>query len=217
MTEIVQQTPVTPPSAPVTPPSPTPALTNQPTSATPKEGEPALVNAETKPEAKPEGAPEKYAAFTLPEGATANESVITEASGIFKELGLSQAQAQRLVDFYSKDSLKAADAGVKLWQDTQQTWRDEVKNSPDIGGAKLGPVMATINKAINTIGDAKLIDGFREAMNITGAGNNPAFIRAFYAMAQKLTEGGPVSGSPTAAKPQLTGAAAMYPNLKSSG
>lgn len=148
---------------------------------------------------------------------TANEPVLTEFSSIAKELGLPQASAQKLVDFYTKVSSEAADAGVRLWQTTQQTWRDEVKSDPVIGGQKLNQVMGTINKAINTIGDAKLIDGFREAMNITGAGNNPAFIRAFYAMAQKLTEGGPVSGSPTASATKSFGAAAMYPNLKSSG
>lgn len=195
--------PVTTPATPVETPKPT-------------EGEPSLVNAEARPVAKPEGAPEKYDAFTLPEGYEANEPVLTEASGIFKDLGLSQDQAQKLVDFYSKVSSDAADAGVRLWQETQTAWRDEVKADPVIGGQKLDQVMGTINKAINTIGDAKLISGFREAMNITGAGNNPNFIRAFYALATKLTEGGPVSGRPETAAPK-SAAAAMYPNLKPAG
>lgn len=214
-------------------PTQEPALTNQPTVTPPsvttltpagtppsepsKTAEASLVNAEVKPEAKPEGAPEKYEAFKIPDGYEANEPVLTEATGVFKDLGLSQGQAQKLVDFYSKISANAANEGVKLWQDTQTAWRDEVKNAPDIGGAKLGQVMATINKAINTIGDAKVISEFREAMNITGAGNNPNFIRAFYALAQKLTEGGPVSGRPESQKAPTSAAAAMYPNLKPAG
>ncbi len=142
---------------------------------------------------------------------------MTKFSGIAKELGLPQASAQKLVDFYSEISAQAADAGVKLWQETQSTWRDEVKSDPVIGGQRLGQVMATINKAIGGLGDAKLISDFREAMNITGAGNNPAFIRAFHVLATKLTEGGPVSGNPESKPRPASAGAAMYPNLKSSG
>lgn len=218
MTDISQPTPVPQvTNPPVMTPSSPDQKTTPPQESKPTEGEPSLVNAEAKPVAKPEGAPEKYAAFTLPEGYEANEPVLTEATGIFKDLGLSQGQAQKLVDFYSKVSADAADAGVKLWQDTQSAWRDEVKADPVIGGQKLGPVMATINKAISTIGNAKLISEFREAMNITGAGNNPAFIRAFHSLAQKLVEGGPVSGRPESSqKPPATAGAALYPNLRPS-
>lgn len=212
-------------------PTPVPQVTNPQTTSNTQ----TQVVAETKPQAteaegslvtegtkdavvaKPEGAPEKYEAFTLPEGYEANEPVLIEATGLFKEIGLSQAQAQKLVDFYSKVSADAADAGIKLWQETQTAWREEVKADPVIGGQKLGPVMATIKKAINTIGDAKLISEFHEAMNITGAGNNPAFIRAFHSLAQKLVEGGPVSGKPESSqKPPATAGAALYPNLKPS-
>lgn len=221
MTDQSQQTPAPPvTNPPVTTPNSTDQTTTPPPESKPIAAEGSLVTEGTKDAivAKPEGAPEKYEAFTLPEGYEANEPVLTEATGLFKEIGLSQAQAQKLVDFYSKVSADAADAGVKLWQDTQTAWREEVKADPVIGGQKLGPVMATIKKAINTIGDAKLISEFHEAMNITGAGNNPAFIRAFHSLAQKLVEGGPVSGKPESSqKPPATAGAALYPNLKSSG
>lgn len=220
MTDQSQPTvaPVTPPTGTTLPPTSTTPDPKSTTSETTTEADPSLVNAEDKPVAKPEGAPEKYSAFILPEGYEANELVLQEATGIFKDLGLSQSQAQKLVDFYSKVSSDAADAGVRLWQETQTAWKDEVKSDPVIGGQKLGPVMATINKAINGLGDATLISGFREAMNITGAGNNPAFIRAFYAFATKLTEGGPVSGRPESGnKPPTSAGAALYPNLKSAG
>ena len=49
-----------------------------------------------------EGAPETYADFTVPEGSTVSKEVIGEsATPLFRELGLSQDQAQKLVDFYS--------------------------------------------------------------------------------------------------------------------
>lgn len=142
---------------------------------------------------------------------------MTEASGLFKELGLPQAGAQRLVDLYAKISQSAADAPLQLLQDQQTKWRDEIKADPEIGG-KLDQVRATVSKAIDGLGDAKLAQAFREAMDFTGAGNNPAFIRAFYKLAQKVTEGSHVSGNPpNAAKKPQSAAQAMYPGLPSGG
>jgi hypothetical protein len=58
-------------------------------------------------------------------------------------------------------------------------------------------------------------------MDYTGAGNNPAFIKAFWKMAQALTEGGHVAGTgpapigqkPPGAAERPTAAKALYPNL----
>ena len=61
---------------------------------------------------------------------------------------------------------------------------------------------------------------FRKAMDVTGAGNNPAFIRAFYKLAQKVTEGHIVTNgkpsplgqtAPDAAPKSASGT--FYPNL----
>jgi hypothetical protein len=57
-------------------------------------------------------------------------------------------------------------------------------------------------------------------MDITGAGNNPAFIRAFFKLAQQVTEGRHVAGrgpstagqSNPSAAPRTAGEA-LYPNL----
>lgn len=172
----------------------------------------SLLNEGTKPAADV-AAPEAYADFTLPDGFEANDEIMTEAKTVFKDLNLPQASAQRLVDMYAKVSQTAAEAPFKLWQDTQADWVSKVKADPEIGG-KLDQVKATISKAIDGLGDSKLASDFREAMDYTGAGNNPAFIRAFYRLASKITEGSHVSGAPggQTAKPR-SAASAMYPNL----
>ena len=173
---------------------------------------------------KPEGespsdviVPDKYEAFKLPDGFEANEVLMTEAQGVFKELGLPQSSAQRLIDLYAKATTDAADAPIKHWVDTQNKWRSEVKADPVIGGSKLNQVLGTISKAIDSFGDVKLAKEFREAMDSTGAGNNPAFIKGFYRMASKLVE--PVThvgGQPAGGKP-ASAAAAVYPHLPSGG
>lgn len=142
---------------------------------------------------------------------------MTEAAGVFKELNLPQEGAQRLVDLYTKQIQEAVEAPFKLWQQTQEKWISEIKTDPEIGG-KLDQVKTTVARAIDGLGDPKLAADFRQAMDYTGAGNNPAFIRAFYKLASKLTEGGFVSGRGPAPQGQRANGAsrpsaaqAMYP------
>jgi len=123
------------------------------------------------------------------------------------------------MDLYGKELVEAETAPFRVWQETQEKWRTEIRNDPDIGG-KLDQVRETVSRAIDGLGDPKLAREFKEAMNYTGAGNNPAFIRAFYKLAQMVTEGKAVpaggpspAARPGGARPSL--AQAMYPGLPS--
>lgn len=197
---------------PTTPTTPDPAKSSEAISST--------TSSSTEP--KPaEGAPEAYADFKAPENYTLDPKMIAEAAPIFKELGLSQDQAQRLVDLQAKLSLAAAKAPQETYEKLRSDWRTEANAHPDLKG-KLGPggeVSTVIGKAIDSFGP-DLAKDFRAAMDLTGAGDNPAFIRAFYKLAQSVAEGTHVSGTnpsphsqaaPGAGKPSA--AKSMYPNL----
>jgi hypothetical protein len=190
-----------------TTPTETPSLANQP-------GE-SLANQKTAPEG---GAPETYAAWTVPEGFAMDETVSKEISGIFKGLNLSQEQGQKLVDFYTAKTAESANQPYQVWQETQEQWIKEVKADRELG-PRLNEVKTTISRAIDGLNDPKLARDFREAMDYTGAGNNPAFIRAFWKLAQMVTEGGHVAGSGPSPQGQRrqgetpSAARAMYPNL----
>lgn len=177
---------------------------------------------ETKTEAK--GAPEKYEDFKVPDGFELDPKVKAEIEPLFKGLGLSQEGAQSLVDFYTKQTREAAEAPAKAWTDMANEWRTASENHPDLRG-KLGPggeVNVRIGKLLDSLGDPALTADLRKFMDITMAGNHPAFIRAFNIFAQRLTEGTHVSGNDPSKEGQSlrpTGqpnaAAAMYPNLPS--
>lgn len=209
--EIASQTQTTSPGATTpqtsTTPTETPSLANQP-------GE-SLTNQKTETVG---GAPEAYATWNVPEGFQLDETVSKEIGGIFKGMNLSQEQGQRLVDFYTAKTAESANQPYQVWQETQEQWVKEVKADREIGH-KLNEVKTTISRAIDGLNDPKLAASFREAMDFTGAGNNPAFIKAFYKLAQMVTEGGHVAGSgPSAAGQRRAGevpsaAQAMYPNL----
>jgi hypothetical protein len=164
------------------------------------------------------GPPAKYE-FKLPEGAQLDEKAVEEASAIFKDLGLNNKGAQRLVDFYTAKMAEIAEAPQKAWTDTQKEWQAQIKNDKELGG-KLPEVRSTVARAIDSLGDPALAKEFRLAMDVTGAGNHPAFIKTFYKLAQTMTEGKHVSGTAPSkfgqAAPGSTErpstARALYPN-----
>lgn len=206
------------PQTPSSTPTPSPTPTPEPSPEPKPDGEPkSLLNQEA-----PAGAPEAYADFAVPEGYEIDPAVVAEAAPLFKEMGLTQAQAQKLVDVYSKHSAATSEGLSEMVRQQNEAWQSEAKAHPDLRG-KLdpgGPVLTTISRALDSLGDAKLSSEFKAAMDFTGAGNHPAFIRTFYALAKRLTEGAhvggngpsplgqraPGSGPPSAAK-------ALYPNL----
>lgn len=166
------------------------------------------------------GAPEKYEAFTVPDGYELDAKVAEEAGAIFKELGLPQAAAQKLVDFYAKQTGEAFEQPMRAYEEMRTGWRNEVVTNPALGDGKdLKPeVKATLGRAIDSMG-AKEATAFRAALDLTGAGDNPAVIAGLYALAQLATEGRPVrAGGPApVSRPggRPSPAAALFPNLPS--
>jgi|SRR5581483_8205241 len=200
-------------------------------SATPSTTEPKLDPSTATQAAKPAdpkaaekseaSVPDKYE-FKAPEGYELNAKLVEEATPIFKELGLTQEAAQKLVDFYAK----AAAEPERLMTEMRSGWRDEVIKNPALGDGKdnLKPeVRANISRAIENVGDAKAISAFKEAMDLTGVGDHPAIIAGLNALGKQLAEGTLVrGGAPSSAgqtapnAPKPTAAQALYPNLPSS-
>ena len=203
------------------------ASTTQPTETT-TEAKPPETKPPEKAEAKPpqEGAPEKYELFKVPDGYELDEEAFKEISEKFKSMNLTQAQAQELVDYYNDLTIKTENAPYEAYDNLRQEWRDTVIKDPQIGNGTDGlkpEVNATIGRAIDSLGP-DLAQQFRDAMTLTGAGDNPTFVKAFYNLAQRLGEGTFVAGrGPSPAGQSRSGtpqpasaAAAMYPHLPSS-
>lgn len=200
-----------------TPAASTPNTSTTPAAATQADDGKSLLNKDAPAPAT--GAPETYEEFKVPEGFTLDTEVAKEAGTIFKGMNLTQTQAQSLIDFYVAKTQETLQQPYKAYQDMREGWQNQVKNDPEIGG-KLDQVKQTVARALDSLGDPGLARDFREAMDITGAGDNPAFVRAFYRLAQKVTEGRPTQGNGPAkagqaepgARPASAGKA-LYPNL----
>lgn len=203
--------------------NPEPKLGTEGDPAPKKDGEPeGKKDGEGKTD--PKAVPEKYE-FTAPEGYTVDEKLIEEATPILKELGLTNEQGQKLIDIWNKHSIEAAEGPYKQYQTMRDGWRNEVAKSADLGDGKdniSAETQKNINKVFESIGDAKVVEKFKTALDLTGAGDHPDLVRAFNALGKVLGEGTVVRGSgpaPTGQKAPnapTSAAQALYPNLPSS-
>lgn len=184
--------------------------------AKPAEGEKSLLNEDD----KPVGAPEKYD-FKLPEGYELDPGVSKEASDLFKKHGLPAEAAQELVDFYIKQASASASAPFEAYKAQRQEWRNEIKSDATL--ANIGDVKTTISRALTSLGDAKLVSEFKAAMDLTGSGDHPAFVKVLFKLSQKLVEGSHISGAgpsehgqkPNGQAGKPSAAQALYPGLPS--
>jgi hypothetical protein len=162
---------------PETIPTPTPAMVD----------ESVLTGPTRQPDPAPETpAPEApaYGEFKLPDGATVDGASLEQATTLFKEAGLPQEQAQKFIDLALSREQAAATKGVQAFVDLQTKWVSEIKADPEIGGTRFEASMASAGRAIDRLG----VPGLREALNLTGAGNNPAIVKAFVRLGQMVSE-----------------------------
>lgn len=192
------------------------------TNETTKTNETSLANEKT--EAQKTGAPEKYEPFKAPEGLTFAEESLTKANTLFKELGLSQEHGQKLMDLYAAEVQAVQKSLTDTVAENNKTWRTEITNDPKYGDGN-GKLKGTTLKAIADVKNqlpADIRTAFEEAMDFTGAGNHPGFIKGLVALAEKLGEGAHVAGNgPTKGGQERPGSVsgigprALYPDNKS--
>lgn len=165
--------------------------------------------------AKPAEAPAALdiAKLTLPEGMKSDDPQLAAFSGLMADDKLSpQERGQKLLDLYNESHKSAATAATAAWKAVNEDWIKSVKTDSEIGGAKFETTKITISKAIDSLGPTAAA-AFRQALDVTGAGNNPAIWKGLHAMAMRLTEGGHVAGNVAgSAKPSIGDA--FFPNSK---
>ncbi len=195
----------TPPTTPTPDPKTDPKPTDDKTTTTP-------------------AVPDSYA-FKAPEGQKLDDALVAAATPIFKELGLSQDAAQKLVDFYNTQAKTGIEAATKLVDTMRAGWKAETDKLPEITEKGTDAATALMGRAKATIfeNDPKGQKAFDDAMNLTGAGDHPDIVRAWLRVAARITEGTHVSGkgpsdqgqSAPNTKARPSAAQAMYPNLPS--
>ncbi len=154
------------------------------------------------PEATKPEVPESYD-LAMPEGVQLDKAAADEFTTIAKELKLDQAAAQKLADVGAKMAQRQAENHAKL----VESWVEQVKTDKDVGGDKLDENLGVARKALETFGSPEL----RDVLNMTGFGNHPEVIRAFYKIGKAISEDRFVSGSPKGS--EADPAKTLFPNM----
>lgn len=158
---------------------------------------------ETAPaEPEPAPLPERYE-FQVPEGITLDTVAAEQWGGLAKELKLSQEDAQKVADLAAGMVQRQQDAHAQL----VTSWVEAAKVDQEIGGDAFAENLAIARKALETFGTPEL----KDVLNMTGLGNNPEVIRAFYRAGKNISEDRFIPGSPKG--PEMDMAKRMFPTM----
>lgn len=141
-------------------------------------------------------APEKYEDFKLPGDVKLDEATMTEFTGLAKELGLSQEQAQKLAELGTKKVQGANDSQeaklIELAATTATKWGEETKVDKEFGGAALDENLGIAKAAVDAYASPELkalLGKFdkKDNPNGTGLGNHPEVVRLFYRLGKTIS------------------------------
>lgn len=171
-----------------------------------KEAAPTQESTDSKTDEVVVGAPEKYEDFNLPEGMSVEDSTLQSFLPLAKELNLDQGQAQKLVDYEAGRVQEMINTQEQVWSDLRQEWRTAVKSDKEIGGPAFDESLAASKTFLRKYGTPELM----EALNSTGMGDHPEFIRAFARAGKAMKEDSLSMGTATEVK--LSPEEILYPN-----
>lgn len=147
------------------------------------------------PESQP-GAPENYENFKLPEGQVIKPEVLEDFVPLAKELGLTQEQAQKLVDFNAgmlEAEIKEQDDAF-LAQKAQNI--KDLKADKELGGGNYEKTVASATKPLHKFWTVEEQQWLVDA----GVANRPEFVRGLHAIHEAFGEDVFVKGEPKGKK-----------------
>lgn len=159
-----------------------------------KAEEPAKVEEEAKVEdEKTDDAPVVPEAYELkaPEGADLDPKLVEQATPVFKELGLTNEQAQKVVDLYAGTVLPEVAQTVQnetlrlLGMDGMADWAKQIKADPELGGANFEKAQTVVAQARDAIATPEL----RALLETTRLGNHPEVFKLFHKIGTAIGEG----------------------------
>lgn len=155
---------------------------------------------------EPEATAVDFEALEMPEGFELDQGALDKAKPIFAELGIdSQEGVQKLVSLFAEVQGDQAAQVASAIATQHEEWLAPVKAE---WGSDYDERLGTAAKAMKAIGG----DELAEALNITGAGNHSAVIKAFYKVGSLMSEDALVAGDSAVNKPNPM--TSIYPSMK---
>jgi len=156
-------------------------------------------------------APDSYD-LKLPEGTNLDDAALEQITERARKLGLTQEQAEKLLEQENTNAAKAAEQQQETWKSQVEEWGKAVKSDKEIGGDKYDATVKASRQAVERFASPEL----KKALNETGFGNHPELVRCFAKIGKAMGEEQPASGSPGGGAAKDT-ASILYPGANDSG
>ncbi|MGW1369979.1 peptidase [Providencia hangzhouensis] len=133
-------------------------------------------------------APEKYE-FTAGKDQELDKEAVAAFEPIARELGLSNEQAQKIVDVYGSTIMpQILKQQNEAWQQQTVEWAETIKADKELGSVES---IGNAQKAMDQFGTPEL----KQYLNDSGLGNHPELFRIFSRIGKAMSEDGFVNGS----------------------
>ena len=124
------------------------------------------------PEQQQQTAPEHYVLKNA-NGEDVEPQELEMMSRMFKDVNLSQEQAQKLYSAYEKEQGSFIEQSQKAFNQMRDDWFNQTISDPQIGGQNIGQTKLCIKRVMQQCGNKEL----SEFLNKTGLGFNPEMVR----------------------------------------
>jgi len=154
-------------------------------------------------------APEKYDDFKMPEDFKVNEKAIGDFQPLAKELGLTQENAQKLIDLWTKTQSETASEWDEASETLDNEWAEKCRTDAEFGGQKFEGSQKNAGYFIDQYKDPEL----GKALDETRAGNHPSVFRLLAILGGMMREDGlKVGNAMKGSTEPKTLAETIYPN-----
>lgn len=205
--------PADPPSDPVDPPAdpdPSDPPANPADPADPP-ADPSLMDGGDKAEPDPATLPPEKYELSAPEGFAMDDTILAAADPVFRELGLNNDQANKLMPLAATLAERLQGQQNDAFQAMKTDWAKESKADKELGGANWAETESLVAKALDQFGGVK-DSPFRKLLNETGLGNHPEMIRMFRKIGSAVSEAGELARSDAGAPTKQGREAVLYPD-----
>lgn len=159
-----------------------------------------------------EAAPEKYTEFKMPEGLEFDKDMQERAEPLFRELKLSQEQAQKTAEFLAKERAASLKSNADQYLAYVESLAAASKADKEIGGEKLAESASHANQFIQKFGRGEKGAEVFKVLEETGMGNHPAIISLFAKAYKAMADDSPSKGEPNTTTLQST-ESKLYPSM----
>ncbi|RUM19334.1 hypothetical protein EFQ99_31610 [Rhizobium vallis] len=146
--------------------------------------------------------------LTMPDGIAVDEELLGALGPDFRELGLTNSEAQKLADRFIAIQAGRAEARGKVWGETVSKWADDAKADSEIGGRRWDATVRDSRRFVNNMGTPAL----REYLEASGGGNHPELIRIFAKAGALIREDDPATGGAGGTGRPVDPAHVLFPN-----